>query len=77
MRVEAHDRLQATKVFDASEVVCWDMYGQPIAVIQERGPGSYVVSHRGDRDWQQTLASLGLMDTAILTTINAKTLTTD
>lgn len=59
MRVAVHNSLRDYQELQATQVVVTSDLGDPIAVVLESAPGSYVVLNASDEQFSEVVAALG------------------
>lgn len=74
MKLEVHDRLRSPEVREATRVLIRDGHGNPAAVFIQVTADHVFMSVRGQPDFEAALRNLGVLDTAVTTVVNAKTL---
>lgn len=72
MIVELHNKFQDPMSIEASRVVVYDEFDNPIAVVVQIDKGHYIVSHAGNNGFKEVLRDLGINKTLIIDTIDTK-----
>lgn len=74
MYVEIHDQLRQTTRVDATRVVIYDIFDNPIAVVVEIESGQYIAVTASHKKFNEILTAMGITKTVIVDHLNAKDL---
>ncbi len=66
MKIELHDRLGNIQTINATRIVCYDMYNNPISVTVEVDAGIIIALTAEHEDFNETLKNLGIHKTVIV-----------
>lgn len=59
MRVQSHNKFMCVNDVEATSVVVYDSFGNPIAVAAEQEPGVTIASVLGQPDFEEILENFG------------------
>jgi Trk K+ transport system NAD-binding subunit len=74
MRVEIHDAFKSTMSSEATRVVVYDEFDNPIAVVAKIDGQQYVAATAANPKFNEVLKALGINKTLIIDHINTRTL---
>lgn len=70
MRIECHDGFHNTQSIDATRVVAYDSFDNPIAVVIEVDQNRYVAATASNKKFQEILNTMGINKTLVVKRIN-------
>lgn len=74
MRVELHDNLRQPLSLQATRLVVYDLYDNPIAVVVQMEDNRYVAATCANPSFEKILKSLGINKTLVVEHLNVDNL---